>query len=110
VTQSQCRKYLARLHYKKLKKAAITTQCAWRGRVARKELRNLKMVSFPYFSCFSIGSYGAWFGQQLRMEAVFSSLLFHQILCYEKTITWFSPVSVLCPALLGRLHATVSFF
>jgi hypothetical protein len=27
-----------------LKKAAIATQCAWRGRVARKELRKLKMV------------------------------------------------------------------
>jgi hypothetical protein len=27
-----------------LKKAAITTQCAWRGRVARRELRKLKMV------------------------------------------------------------------
>ncbi|PPR98285.1 hypothetical protein GOBAR_AA22403 [Gossypium barbadense] len=32
------------LHYLKLKKAAIATQCAWRGRVARKELRKLKMT------------------------------------------------------------------
>jgi myosin-5 len=30
------------LHYKKLKKAAITTQSAWRARLARKELRKLK--------------------------------------------------------------------
>ncbi|KAK5842941.1 hypothetical protein PVK06_005363 [Gossypium arboreum] len=28
-----------------LKKAAIATQCAWRGRVARKELRKLKMAA-----------------------------------------------------------------
>ncbi|XP_040971580.1 pre-mRNA-splicing ATP-dependent RNA helicase prp28 [Gossypium hirsutum] len=33
------------LHYLKLKKAAIATQCAWRGRVARKELRKLKMAA-----------------------------------------------------------------
>lgn len=34
-----------------LKKAALTTQCAWRGKVARKELRNLKMVILrPYLS------------------------------------------------------------
>ncbi|KAJ4849765.1 hypothetical protein Tsubulata_012029 [Turnera subulata] len=44
-SQSQCRKFLARLNYMKLKKAAITTQCAWRGRVARKELRKLKMAA-----------------------------------------------------------------
>lgn len=42
--QSRSRVFLARLHYRKLKKAAITTQCAWRGKVARKELKNLKMV------------------------------------------------------------------
>lgn len=46
ITQSHCRKYLVRLHYMKLKKAAITTQCAWRGKVARRELRKLKMVNF----------------------------------------------------------------
>lgn len=54
-SQSQCRRYLARLHYMKLKKAAITTQCAWRGKVARKELRKLKMVTdlsvLPFFFC-----------------------------------------------------------
>ena len=36
--QSQCRKYLAHLHYMRLKKAAVTTQCVWRGRVDRKKL------------------------------------------------------------------------
>lgn len=29
----------------RIKAAAITTQCAWRGKVARRELRKLKMVS-----------------------------------------------------------------
>lgn len=48
--QSHCRKFLARSDYKKMKKAAITTQCAWRARVARKELRKLKMVTF----CLSV--------------------------------------------------------
>lgn len=43
--QTRCRQFLARLHYSRTKKAAITTQCAWRGKVARKELRKLKMVS-----------------------------------------------------------------
>jgi hypothetical protein len=43
--QSRCRQFLARLHYSRTKKAAITTQCAWRGKVARKELRKLKLVS-----------------------------------------------------------------
>lgn len=51
--QSHSRAFLARLKYKKLKKAAITTQCAWRARVARGELRKLKMVifhsSFPLY-------------------------------------------------------------
>lgn len=56
--QSYCRRYLARLHYSKIRKSAITTQCAWRGRIARKELRKLKMVSFVLdnFFFFSISS------------------------------------------------------
>lgn len=57
VLQSYCRRYLAQLHYKKLKKAAITTQSAWRGRVARKELRKLKMVRSP---CFFLVSSFYW--------------------------------------------------
>lgn len=44
IFQSRCRQYLACMHYVRIRKAAITTQCAWRGRVARKELRKLKMV------------------------------------------------------------------
>ena len=47
--QSQCRKHSAQLHYLRLKQAAIATQCAWRGRVARKELRKLKMVISSFF-------------------------------------------------------------
>ncbi|KAL8547199.1 hypothetical protein ACS0TY_006783 [Phlomoides rotata] len=43
--QSHCRKFLARPEYMKMKKAAFTTQCAWRGRVASKELRTLKMAA-----------------------------------------------------------------
>ncbi|XWS76162.1 hypothetical protein CRYUN_Cryun01aG0152800 [Craigia yunnanensis] len=45
IIQSQCCKYLARLHYLKLKKAAIATQCAWRGRLACKELQKLKIAA-----------------------------------------------------------------
>nr|CAB3451495.1 unnamed protein product [Digitaria exilis] len=43
--QTRCRQFLVRLHYSRTKKAAITTQCAWRGKVARKELRKLKMAA-----------------------------------------------------------------
>ncbi|KAF7806553.1 kinesin-like protein KIN-7C, mitochondrial [Senna tora] len=42
--KSQCRKYLAKLHFRKLKKATITRQCAWRGKIAWRELWKLKMV------------------------------------------------------------------
>ncbi|CAB4292501.1 unnamed protein product [Prunus armeniaca] len=45
VIQSQCRKYLARARYLRMKKAAIATQCGWRRVVARKELRKLKMAA-----------------------------------------------------------------
>ncbi|CAI0383211.1 unnamed protein product [Linum tenue] len=43
--QSQCRRHLARLRYLKLKRASIAMQCAWRGRVARRELRKLRMAA-----------------------------------------------------------------
>lgn len=47
--QSHCRKFLARVWYLRLKKAVISTQCAWRCKVAHKELRKLKMVMiFPF--------------------------------------------------------------
>ena len=43
--QARWRGHRCFAYYKKLIKAAILTQCRWRGRVARKELRKLKMVS-----------------------------------------------------------------
>ncbi|CAN6290994.1 unnamed protein product [Urochloa humidicola] len=45
IIQSHCRCYLARSQYVRLMKATITAQCGWRRRVARKELRNLKMAA-----------------------------------------------------------------
>lgn len=61
VLQSQCRKYLARLHYMQMKKAAITTQCAWRARSARLELRKLKMVSTSFFIVTTLSCLIAYF-------------------------------------------------
>lgn len=46
--QAYYRYYRAYSYYKSLQKAAIVTQCGWRRRVARKELRSLKMV-YHYF-------------------------------------------------------------
>ncbi|GJN40399.1 hypothetical protein PR202_gb29606 [Eleusine coracana subsp. coracana] len=43
--QSRCRCYLAHSQYVRLIKATIIAQCAWRGRVARRELQNLKMAA-----------------------------------------------------------------
>lgn len=42
--QSHWRGYYAVNQYLWLKVAAIATQCAWRSRMARKELQTLKMV------------------------------------------------------------------
>ena len=47
--QARWRCHKAAKYYKRLKKGAIVTQCRWRGRVARRELRKLKMVSFYVF-------------------------------------------------------------
>ena len=44
--QTCWRRYKAHSDYVKLKKAGLTLQCIWRGRIARKELRKLKMVNF----------------------------------------------------------------
>ncbi|CAG7880512.1 unnamed protein product [Brassica rapa] len=43
--QSQIRRCLCRRRYLRMKKAAITTQCGWRVKVARRELRKLKMAA-----------------------------------------------------------------
>ncbi|AAB80627.1 Strong similarity to Arabidopsis myosin MYA1 (gb/Z28389) [Arabidopsis thaliana] len=42
---SQIRRCLCHQRYVRTKKAAITTQCGWRVKVARRELRNLKMAA-----------------------------------------------------------------
>lgn len=44
--QAHMRCYSAYSYYKSLQKAAIITQCGWRRRVARRELRQLKMVCY----------------------------------------------------------------
>lgn len=42
--QAQWRCHRATSYYKKLKKGVILSQSRWRGRLAKKELRKLKMV------------------------------------------------------------------
>ncbi|CAL0304789.1 unnamed protein product [Lupinus luteus] len=43
--QAHIRQHIAHSYYKRLQRAAIVTQCAWRRRVARRELRKLKMAA-----------------------------------------------------------------
>ena len=43
--QTCWRGYKAQSDYMKLRKAALRVECIWRGRIARKELKKLKMVS-----------------------------------------------------------------
>ncbi|KAF6139301.1 hypothetical protein GIB67_021511 [Kingdonia uniflora] len=43
IIQTQWRGFQARSAYKQQKKATLTFQCLWRGRIARKELRKLKI-------------------------------------------------------------------
>lgn len=47
--QARWRCHKAASYYKKLKRGSIVTQCRWRGRIARRELRKLKMVSIIHF-------------------------------------------------------------
>lgn len=52
VYQAKLRHHIAYSYYKRLQKAALVSQCGWRQRVARRELRKLKMVKsnqIPYF-------------------------------------------------------------
>jgi hypothetical protein len=57
ILQSRWRRHKDNLSYIKLKRAALTYQCAWRGRVARRELRQLKMVLKNLLYCvFLVGS------------------------------------------------------
>ncbi|CAL0325517.1 unnamed protein product [Lupinus luteus] len=43
--QARLRRLFAYSYFKRLQKAAIVTQCCWRRRVAKRELRNLKMAA-----------------------------------------------------------------
>lgn len=56
--QARWRCHKAASYYKKLKRGTIVTQCRWRGRIAKRELRNLKMVSieqvFPKISYINV--------------------------------------------------------
>ncbi|OAY78406.1 Myosin-11 [Ananas comosus] len=45
IVQTNWRCHRAHSYHTKLKKASIVTQCRWRGRVARRELRKLKMAA-----------------------------------------------------------------
>lgn len=87
-SQSQCRKYLAQLHYMRLKKAAITTQCAWRGKVARKELRSLKMVTTLSFLRALFSLFSSHFMPQYCLDGIQCGMLWILIeVCYFWT--WF---------------------
>ncbi|KAE9604685.1 putative IQ motif, EF-hand binding, P-loop containing nucleoside triphosphate hydrolase [Lupinus albus] len=45
LVQAHIRQHIAHSYYKRLQRAAVVTQCAWRRRVARRELRKLKMAA-----------------------------------------------------------------
>ncbi|CAF1821027.1 unnamed protein product, partial [Brassica napus] len=45
IPQSQTRRFLCRRRFLRMRKAAITTQCGWRVKIARRELLKLKMAA-----------------------------------------------------------------
>ncbi|OIW20881.1 hypothetical protein TanjilG_24959 [Lupinus angustifolius] len=45
IIQARWRCHIAASYYKRLRKGSIVTQCRWRGRLARRELRKLKMAA-----------------------------------------------------------------
>jgi hypothetical protein len=49
--QTRWRGYKAWSSYKKLQRGVLVAQCLYRGRLARRELRKLKLVS-PHMLCF----------------------------------------------------------
>lgn len=53
--QARLRCHIAYSYHKSLQKAALVTQCSWRRRIARKELRMLKMV-LNSLLCFFLSS------------------------------------------------------
>lgn len=52
--QTEWRRFQAISAFKQQKKATVTLQCLWRARVARKELRNLRMVSIRLYNSLSL--------------------------------------------------------
>ncbi|XLR00155.1 hypothetical protein S83_066353, partial [Arachis hypogaea] len=44
IWQARYRFHRASKYYKRLKVGAIVAQCRWRGKMARRELRKLKMI------------------------------------------------------------------
>lgn len=52
--QARWRCHKAFSYYQRLKRGVLVAQCKWRGRVAKKELRKLKMVSILF--CNPIGN------------------------------------------------------
>lgn len=48
---------MKRRHYRRMKKAAVVLQCSWRAKLARKELRKLRMVR----TSLSVGLYCSQF-------------------------------------------------
>ncbi|KAG8390828.1 hypothetical protein BUALT_Bualt01G0124100 [Buddleja alternifolia] len=49
IIQARWRCHKASAFYRKLKRGTLIAQCKWRGRLAKRELRKLKMVSFSIF-------------------------------------------------------------
>lgn len=52
--QAHVRGHTEYSYYRSLQKAAIVTQCGWRQRVARRELRKLRMVLINPFVSFTL--------------------------------------------------------
>lgn len=51
-SQTQWRRVQALSNYKQQKRATVALQCLWRAKVARKELRKLRMVSLTTMDHF----------------------------------------------------------
>lgn len=81
------------LHYLRIKKVAIVTQCVMRGRVARRELQKLKMVRLC--SLFSLILLFYLFNLSLNV-LVAAGLLTFDILTSLSTIIYGHNLTVSC--------------
>lgn len=54
--QTRWRGYKAKSGYKKLQRGVLVAQCLYRGRLAKRELRKLKLVSCFWLLCCSLAS------------------------------------------------------